>query len=263
LRHGGARGPSTGAVDTLQNVRDLGGIPVARGGRIRPGVLYRGDAPFPADADPALRPWPPRTVIDLRSADEGGSPHPIEARGATLLHLPLFGAASPASLVEGPSGSGVDLTAIYLEMIRSGESTIVQALRVISESPPPILLHCTAGKDRTGVVVAILLATLGVPEQSVVADYRRTEYNMARVLRRIASTSSHPDLRAAVERVRRERPELLTAPPEAIGTVLAVLAAHPAGPEGWLLERGLETERMATLRRLLIEPGRSRVALRR
>lgn len=115
-------------------------------------------------------------------------------------------------------------------------------------TPPPTLVHCTAGKDRTGVLVAVLLRAAGVTASAVIADHARTTAAMEGVRARLPYDES-------VEELIREFPEVLAAPRDAIQDVLRPLERHPGGVPWWLVENGVEREVLTTCRRRLVAPG--------
>jgi protein-tyrosine phosphatase len=226
-------------VDVLQNIRDVAGLPLLRGGKLPPGILYRSDAPLAGDASPDVPIWPPRTVVDLRSVGEGATPHPLDSGDTQVFHLPMMKDANPLRIAQTESAHIASLRSMYLTMLRDSASTIVRAIEVIARGPAPVLVHCAAGKDRTGVIFAVVLAALGVPRDAIAADYHRTEHHMSGVLRRLGQDWSEAGIQEALDRLARERPELLTAPRPAIDSVLDEVERGPGGARGWLAERGL------------------------
>jgi protein-tyrosine phosphatase len=238
----------------LQNVRDVGGLAVEPAGRIRSGVLLRSDAPFVGDHPPHLESWPPRTVIDLRSAGEGGGPHPLQRGGAEVLSLPLLRGASLSAIAANLGDSFTELSAMYLQMLTGSSAVLVEAVRAIAHRPGPVLVHCSAGKDRTGVLLAVLLSALGVPDGEIMADYERTNANMEGVLLRILHGPGAIADAELLERMGREHPELLQASPPAIAAVLAALHGHEGGAAGWLLAHGLSEDDLVRVRGRLVDP---------
>jgi len=171
----------------LPNARDLGGYRTSSGGVVRPGLLFRADAPAKAtDADlSVLRGLRIVQVIDLRGDSE------VDAFGtgsweATRIHLPV-----------GDTSQGI--LAELAEASKSGKADVAMARRMMTDSyrhfvsdddargqfaaaarllaapgGVPAMFHCTAGKDRTGWLAAIVLTALGVDHREVVADYLMT-----------------------------------------------------------------------------------------
>jgi hypothetical protein len=215
-------------------------------------VLFRADAPHPGDAPPALTPWPPRTVLDLRSAGESGASHPLAGPDTDVVSLPLLEAANPARMAADPDAAALDLGAIYLDILTRGAPTVVRLAELVAERPAPVLVHCSAGKDRTGVSIAVLLLAAGVPPEAVAEDYRRTEANMPAVARRLAEAWQGDDAEQILDLLTRRRPDLLEAPAFAIDTVVETVAGGPAGAAGWLTEHGLRPAQLDALRARLV-----------
>lgn len=247
----GANGP---APEGMQNFRDLGGV-TATAGRIRAGALYRSDAPRAGDPAPGAPAWPPATVIDLRSGGESHGPHPLALAGSEVLPISLLEEASIVSVAEHglePSGG---LPALYRRAIAGAGPGLASVVRAVGRSRGPTLVHCTVGKDRTGLAVAVILSALGVADEQIVADYVRTEANMPRVLARLAGSSELDGGAELVERIGRERPDVLRAPAEAIAAALEELRAH-GGTVAWLERHGLGEGELSALRGRLVEAPR-------
>src|SRR5215468_1257645 len=152
------------------NFRDTGGYPVAGGGRTAWRRLLRSDGlhRLEPEAGDILGGLGLRTVLDLRtSAEAEFAPSPLDdfaATGALTMHVSLIGDDLDA-LPE-------DLGAIYDYVVDTRGSAIAAALRSLARPGGlPALVHCTAGKDRTGIVVAFALAAVGVPDRHIAADY--------------------------------------------------------------------------------------------
>ena len=219
--------------------------PEAGGGHTRAGVLFRGDAPQPGDTAPELPGWPPGVVIDLRTGREG-------KHGSVLAgevhHISLASDASMDSLMN--AAPGTSLTAIYEKTLTEAAPHFAHIAALIAESTSSVYVHCTAGKDRTGVVIAMLLSAVGVEREEIVADYLRTGENMPAVIARILGvTTDDPLLAALIE----QRPEVLACSEPAIRAVLARLEAHDGGAAGWLVANGLSPAQLELLCERLVE----------
>ncbi|MFJ2619337.1 tyrosine-protein phosphatase [Glutamicibacter sp. NPDC087344] len=148
----------------LSNLREAGGIPAA-GGRIASGVLFRCAAPH--QIDQRLTDWVAETqlsrIFDLRSTQETSylPGFPASIAGAARTHLPLL---------EGAVGQLSTLEEIYEPLVALHGSTWAALAAGISE-PGASLVHCTAGKDRTGVGVALVLLAVGAEKDAVLEDY--------------------------------------------------------------------------------------------
>lgn len=212
-------------MQSLVNLRDLGGLPVAGGGRTRYGVLYRSDAPHPGDTYPArISPWPPATVVDLRMPHEAERV-PYEMIGVERVLHPLHESAAPENIRDG------DLAELYRHILEAAADRVASAVAHVVTRPTPSLVHCTAGKDRTGIVIATLLLAAGVPPEEVIGDYVRTSVNMDRVVERIMKYSA--------EWVGPVNPLWLLTPAEAMSEVVNALTASEHGDaKGWLVAHG-------------------------
>jgi protein tyrosine/serine phosphatase len=191
-----------------------------------PGRLLRSDgARGLSDADlDRLRSWGLRTVIDLRGVREAaldGADRIEEV--AIRRHVPLLSRTVPPQRVEGGS------YALMAEMAGGG---VAQALELLVEPDTgPALLHCSAGKDRTGIVVAALLLALGRDRQEVLDDYVLTADRMPRIL---AVFEDLPSSRANADGV---RPDSFACTAEMLSVVLARIDAA-GGIAGWLVAHG-------------------------
>ncbi|MFG2824716.1 tyrosine-protein phosphatase [Kitasatospora sp. NPDC048365] len=172
----------------LHNFRDLGGYRAADGRTVRWGRLYRSDslAKLHESADDLARfeKLGIRTVIDLRY------PWEIERTGRTpdlpglrwhnlsIEHRPYDQAAL------GPEDDpAVHLAEKFLEVAEDGRAEIADTLRLIADGDgAPLVFHCASGKDRTGIVAALVLTLLGVDEEQIVADFALTERATARLV---------------------------------------------------------------------------------
>ncbi|NHD17406.1 MULTISPECIES: tyrosine-protein phosphatase [unclassified Actinopolyspora] len=236
-----------GSPDGLVNFRDLGGLPADDGVTTRSGVLYRGDAPYVGDNPPeGAEQWPPAVVIDLRDTDaESDVVHPLDSTSAVHRVPVLEG-------LRGESGEDPWLTLdeLYAYMVRHAPKRLLEVFRITVEADGPVLIHCAAGKDRTGVACALLLRAAGVRHDAIVADYVRTDRNMRRVLQRLRVA---PALPPGVDEA--DVNELISAPGEAIEHALELLDSAEGGAAGWLLEQGATVEELERWRRRFLEPA--------
>ena len=218
--------PTARATDRLANLRDLGGIP-AEGGRTRSGVVLRSDAPRTGDRPPEGIEWPPRVVLDLRDEPElNGAPHPLAAE-AEVHQIELLDGIHSAEV-------SYPLPVLYRLAVERAADKLVRSFRLALEADGPVLVHCAAGKDRTGIVSAMLLSAAGARPDSIVADYIRTDQNMFRVLQRLELAPALPP-GVTEEDVRRD---IVSAPVSAIEVVLEQFDAYDGAAAGWLLAHG-------------------------
>jgi protein-tyrosine phosphatase len=234
------------------NVRDLAGLPATGGRRVRPGVLLRGDhvdAVTAADLAVLRDEVGLRAVVDLRTTLEAGEPREwVGALGVSRLHLPLVdltGTTAPRRVAEE---LGDDVGAIYRRMLAEAAPNLVRILEfLVGDGHTPALVHCAAGKDRTGITVAVLLAAAGVEQPGIVADYVATGERLARVRAALAQRELYGQLR------NEDSPAAAVAP-TAIEAVLAEVGSHHGGAAGFLATHGADPALIAGWRQLLLEP---------
>lgn len=240
--------PQAGPVGHgMVNLRDLGGLPVGRGSRTGHGILYRSDAPQPTDPAPTHVPrWPPRLVVDLREPREPTGGHPLAAGGTRVVQVPLLAGPPVEDWRELPP-----MTELYLGSLRRAGERIAELLDLLVGLDGPVLVHCAAGKDRTGVMIAVLLRAAGVSRAAVLDDYLRTEPNRAALMRRLAW-----DLTVLDEEDRLRAQHLAGTSPAALGAVLDVLDRAPGGVAGWLAANDVSPQAVRAWRqRLVIRPA--------
>ncbi|NMI01878.1 tyrosine-protein phosphatase [Pseudonocardia acidicola] len=232
------------APDVPANLRDVRGLRTEDGRIVRRGVLYRSDAPQPHDAVPEDVPiWPPATVVDLRSSAELlGAEHPLAAAGSAVHHVPLGASLAPEVIAATPPELR-DLAWAYRLLIGDAAAEIAGIVRLVAHARGPVLVHCAAGKDRTGLVVAVLLRAAGVRRTEVRADYLRTNDNLDRLWAR---------LEAAGAPMPADEDALLGVEEAALDSVLDDLERHPGGLTGWLVRHGTDPEDLRLLAERLI-----------
>lgn len=162
------------------NVRDLGGYVTAQGGTVPWRRFLRGDCLHRLDeGEPERLHFEGlRMVVDLRTAREvRDAPSTLaRQRGVEWVNLPLFDALSPAALAEVEVPEGHPLLAMYITAIETrGEAITTILNRIATVREGAVLFNCTAGKDRTGIIAALLLGLAGVSHTDIIADYALTE----------------------------------------------------------------------------------------
>jgi protein tyrosine/serine phosphatase len=246
------------------NVRDLGGLEVAGGGRTAPGVLLRSDnlqALTKRDVGRLVDEHGVRVVVDLRTGTEVQleGPGPLAADGRVdIRHRSLYPEAGMRTDVAADGvlpwqdrplgGDPADSPAVraYLGYLRDRPDSIVAALRDVAEADAAAIVHCAAGKDRTGVVCALALAAVGVPREAIVVDYVATNERLGPILARLrASPTYAADLDGRPDATHGPRPETMT-------RVLDVLDERHGGAAGWLAQHDFGDDEQAALRRRLV-----------
>lgn len=170
------------------NLRDLGGITIA-GGVLREGLAIRTDdiAYVTDEVADELVAAGLSAIIDLRSPLEVSTTGrgPFGDRPVTYHHLPLIANVGDSMKEGAPSQLGHEaMGEMYVDMVERAAPQLVTALNVIAYSPGTTAFHCAAGRDRTGVLAAMLLLALGAEDDDIVADYARTGENMAAIMER-------------------------------------------------------------------------------
>lgn len=183
------------------------------------------------------------TIIDLRGPQEIAreGPGPLDGIDVRRLNLPLLDEAT-----DHP-GAFDDPAERYRGYLRVAGANVVRALETMADADAlPLVFHCTAGRDRTGVVAAILLGCLGVDRADIVADYTAPEDGRRRMLEFLRGRADYADLN--------EDSPLLDTRPEVMAGFLAELDHH-GGPAGWARNAGLDPEILVRLRDRLLEPA--------
>jgi protein-tyrosine phosphatase len=257
------------------NVRDVGGMPTADGSVTAEKSLLRADnlqGLSEQDVSRLVEEFGLTRVIDLRSVAEVTSegPGPLAAvtsvehvhhsvipvegdpdltgsgrpdQGAVavvsdvlLARRERFASANPDDVVSGH----------YLGYLEDRPDSVVSALRAIAGTPGAALVHCAAGKDRTGVIVALALLAVGVDRKAVVADYAATAERIDAILARLRASATYAD---GVDRVSDEQH---TPRASAMERFLDLVDGQHGGVVRWLAERGFGDADLELLRRKLL-----------
>lgn len=216
----------------VHNFRDLGGYVGAGGRAVRWGRVLRADGLHRLAHPARLTELGVRTVLDLRTEGEFDAGH-CAVDGIEVVHLPVLRTPWDPSI---SGGAADDVAAFlrdrYLEMADEGADAIGEVFGVLSvRDRLPLVFHCSAGKDRTGVVAALILHALGVDDEQIAADYHLTAAVMGAFTE--ALRRREPEV---AEQMALQPPAFLESPPEAIvgfldglrdrhGSVLSFLAA--------------------------------------
>lgn len=254
------------------NVRDLGGHRAADGRSLRWRTLFRADGlhRVPGTSETAIRELGWRTVIDLRSAAETDIGM-YRCDGVEVVHLPVLSETwDRDALVDDGDHVGF-LVDRNLEMLDEGAVAFATSVDILAARDRlPAVFHCSAGKDRTGVLAALVLSVLGVSDHQIAADYHLSALAMDQLVAWLLE--HHPDLadsmsgaegRAERDLTSGEAHDLrrstdqpkhfLACPPEAMLTFLDRLRSRFGCAEGYLLEAGISSSTLATLREHLLE----------
>jgi protein-tyrosine phosphatase len=255
--------PNWICVDGASNVRDLGGLPTTDGRVVTPRRLIRADNLQDLSAMDVRRLVDEigvRAVADLRDDAEADATGPGPLSREPLIrieHLSLLPAAGKRTDVatEADAPRRLPWTSpdrrtmtvnSYLRFLVERPDSVVASLRLIATTDGATVVHCAAGKDRTGVVVAVALDEIGVERSAIVADYVRTTDRIERILARLAATPVYAaDLAGQTAAAHAARPQTMEA-------FLAELDARFGGAAGWLRAHGWRDEDHDTLHRQLL-----------
>ena len=237
------------ALEGAVNFRDLGGYATGGGLRTRWRTLFRADGLGElTEADLSLlRALGIRTVIDLRSGQElERGRFDVDAHPVAFHHFPFIEELPDAEAFERRPGL---LGVQYQEMLRDAGGQILAALQVLAAPGAlPAVFHCTAGKDRTGVLSAIVLSLLGVDEPTVVADYALSGEAMERL--RAKLILKYPDGRESIEKL----DEVFSADPAQMELLLDHLRERYGSVDEYVKGIGAGPDLIEGLRAGLLEP---------
>ena len=231
------------------NFRDLGGYHTVDGRRTRYGRVFRSNSlqeVTHADLKEIRERLRLVTVMDLRSPKEIGHDGvgPLVHESLRYINLPMLqekGDYQPGRIENG-------LVDRYLSYLQLAQESIVAALKTISEGQP-LLFHCSAGKDRTGVLAAVLLDCVGVDPEAIISDYavsHRARDEIVNFLRRRPSY---------VERLDQLPASALDSEPSTMREFLSLLNERYGGARSWALMAGLPETTIQALESTLLEPA--------
>jgi protein-tyrosine phosphatase len=238
------------ALEGAVNFRDLGGYATTDGQRTRWRVLFRADGLSElTEPDLAvLRQLGIRTVVDLRSGYEvEQSRFNVEAHPVEFHHFPFIDQLPDVEEWDRRPGL---LGSQYTEMLDDAMPQIVGALEVLAgPEARPAVFHCTAGKDRTGLLSALVLSLLGVPEETVVADYALSGAAMERL--RAKLILKYPDGKDVIADIS----EVFSADPDNMVRLFAHLHERYGSVAGYAERAGVSVQVVTRLRAALLEPA--------
>jgi protein-tyrosine phosphatase len=223
-------------LDGCVNFRDLGGYPSADGRRLRWRALFRSDALHALSEQDVSRlreELSMTDIVDLRSTYE------LENEGRGLLaqesitfhHTPLFDGDTRAANDE--VAQTMTLSERYIGMMEMAREPIARVIEKLAFAEGGAVYHCAAGKDRTGVISAVLLGALGVPDDLIVADYALSAENIDAIIDRVMSMKGYED-------TLKDMPaDTLHAKPETMEAVVAYVGSTYGSMADYLREIGL------------------------
>lgn len=239
-------------LEGCYNFRDLGGYPAADGRAVRWRMLYRSDALHhltETDAVCARDELGVRTTIDLRTeAEVEVYPEPVGLLPRRY-HLPFLATLKRSSDAVQRVDRGPEATAErYLRMLEGAGDRVAEAVRILAEPGGlPAVFYCAVGKDRTGILAAVVLGLLGVPDTEIVRDYTLTSRGIEDVIERLRGSDVYgpgiddtptPDFHPH---------------PDTMALVLEGLEADHGSIEGYVRANGVTTGTIEALRGALLE----------
>ncbi|MBF6556870.1 MAG: tyrosine-protein phosphatase [Acidimicrobiales bacterium] len=234
------------------NFRDLGGYRSSSGRATRWGRLYRSDTLHDlTDADvELLRSLGLATIVDLRTRRELAATGRgmLESEPIAFRHLSVI-TEGDGEVMGAPTAPGEELGERYLWYLDGGRQALVDALTLVAEPANlPLVFHCAAGKDRTGVLAALVLDIVGVDPDLIVADYVITADRMELILGR------YRDDPAVAERMARVPAYRFEVQAQSMQRFLTGLHDRFGGGRAWAVAAGVPPESVDRLPDLLLEP---------
>jgi protein tyrosine/serine phosphatase len=231
------------------NFRDLGGYHTADGRRIRYGRVFRSNSLqelTQADLKVIRERLRLMTVLDLRSEQEirHDGVGPLEHESLRYVNVPMLqekGDYQPGRIETG-------LVDRYFSYLHLAQESIVTALETIAEAQP-LVFHCSAGKDRTGVLAALLLGCVGVEPETVISDYAATHHAREEIVDFLRRRPSY------VERLDQLSPSALDSEPRTMRQFLGLLNERYGGARSWALTSGVSETTIRRLESTLLEPA--------
>lgn len=236
------------------NIRDLGGLPTRDGGVTRPRVFVRADClhQLTPAAQQQMIDYGIRTIIDLRTSEELQMSPDVFAGSQMVnyLHLPFVGdeLASGAAWQEAYQKQAPmhERYVAHLPLCQPALRTIFTAL---AEETPTVLFHCFAGKDRTGMIAALLLGALGVPDEVIAEDYAHTYVRLTPLIAkwRVTAEAEGQDMEQFEIDVRADA--------ETIQFMLDYVRAEYGSAEGYLRLCGVTGDQLDRIREKFVQPA--------
>jgi len=241
-------------LEAVHNFRDLGGYPTAGGRTTKWRTLFRSDGLYRlrgADDMSRVMQLGLKSVIDLRTEREQREQgiFPIDDIEVTFHHLSIVDVTWSDTETPEFDDEVEFLVWGYRDMLEIGSSRFADAMHVLAQTDSlPAVFHCAAGKDRTGVLAALLLSSLGVDDAHICADYGLTQDAMRRSI--VWSKVHRPEL---AERYANIPKAYLAADPRAMQIILTELAQQHGSVRNYVREIGVADSTVEALGNLLLE----------
>ena len=246
------------------NFRELGGYEADEGKHVKWGQIWRGipTCKLTGEADRAkLDALGLRLILDLRSVEEAKKEPDYVPDGARLVQICGLCAEDGHEIAFAPGDidrlmasapEGYDVPRVMYRRMLTGNKAFKELFRALEAGETPILFHCSAGKDRTGVAAMLILLALGASDETICADYAQT--NVCRRAEIEAVMQEHADEIAADPSCRNHYYRMAGVSPEAAPFVLDMIRSQFGSAENYLeAEYGLTPARLMRLRRMYLE----------
>ena len=246
------------------NFRELGGYEADEGKHVKWGQIWRGipTCKLTGEADRAkLDALGLRLILDLRSVEEAKKEPDYVPDGARLVQICGLCAEDGHEIAFAPGDidrlmasapEGYDVPRVLYRRMLTGNKALKELFRALEAGETPILFHCSAGKDRTGVAAMLILLALGASDETICADYAQT--NVCRRAEIEAVMQEHADEIAADPSCRNHYYRMAGVSPEAAPFVLDTIRSQFGSAENYLeAEYGLTPARLMRLRRMYLE----------
>ena len=225
------------------NFRDLGGYPAAGGRSLAWRRIYRSDGLHRLTGPDVVRLRDElglTDLIDLRSTAELrlDGRGPLENEPMAFHHVPLFDGDRPSTFSPDMQMrmEEMSLADRYFGLVEMAKEPIARVVELIADAKGGAVYHCAAGKDRTGVISAILLSVLGVPEELIVADYALSRQNLDAIIERLNASDGYKDMFEHLP------PDTLHAEPETMVSLLAKIEDGYGSAASFLESAGLGSD---------------------
>jgi protein-tyrosine phosphatase len=231
----------------VHNFRDLGGYPTNDGRHTRWRTLYRADGLYrltPDDANIVMN-LGVRTVVDLRTNNEvrERGTFPVNDHDVAYHHLPIIDATWGETQTPEFDDAVDFLVYAYREMLAEAAPRFADAINLLSQqSVLPAVFHCAAGKDRTGILAALVLGVLGVDESIIAADYGLTRSATTRL--RAWARQHQPELADLYDGM---PPRFTAADPRAMAIILNDITSRYGSVRNYVREIGVSDDAVRAL----------------
>lgn len=246
-------------LKSVRNFRDIGGLPVNGSGIIKPGLIYRSatvDYISRSDIN-ILRDLNIRTIVDLRAPQEAGRFRNV-IKGIEYVSLPLDfqnttrERIKPYIYKKGSEKILADIShQLYLDILDTSVPVFRQLIELLIEgNSVPLLIHCQAGKDRTGIIIALLLMVFGTDRESIRSDFLKSNeellpyFKKLMAIRKILTFGRFPADQML---------QVVTVKERNIDSVIDRVQNHYKGVEGYLSSAGFEASKLKELREKFCE----------